>query len=125
MSLRSKARAVALVMVLCLTPAGVFPKEAVAGHPSRIVQFYQDHLSGAAGGRCPMVPSCSAYAAQAIEKHGPVKGWIMAFDRVLRCGRSETSLAPQIRINGQSLTHDPVSVNDFWWFTPPPDRGEP
>lgn len=123
MSPRSKARAVALVVLLCLAPAGAAPEAPAAGHPSRIILFYQNHLSGSAGGRCPMVPSCSAYAARAIEKHGPVKGWVMAFDRVLRCGRSEVRLAPRIRIHGQTLTHDPVSANDFWWFSPPPETG--
>jgi len=83
------------------------------------IRFYQDHISGADGNRCPMFPSCSEYAARAIKKHGPVTGWIMACDRILRCGRNELSLAPEKWINGSAHAHDPVSANDFWWFEEP------
>jgi uncharacterized protein len=96
-----------------------------AGEKNRFIQFYQDHLSGADGSRCPMVPSCSAYAAQAINKHGPILGWVMACDRILRCGRSEMTRAPRVVIQGHSYAHDPVSGNDFWWFDPRPEPGEP
>jgi hypothetical protein len=64
-----------------------------------------------------MYPTCSGYAAAALKKHGPVLGWIMTCDRVIRCGRSETRLAPRVRFNGQTRIFDPVEANDFWWFT--------
>ncbi|MFN2356922.1 MAG: membrane protein insertion efficiency factor YidD [Desulfotignum sp.] len=113
--------AICMIMVLCLSVPGA-AEENRTGKKNRIIRFYQDHISGANGSRCPMSPSCSEYAAQALEKHGPVMGWIMVFDRVMRCGRSETRLAPQKRINGERKSHDPVSANDFWWFKPPPDK---
>jgi putative membrane protein insertion efficiency factor len=34
---------------------------------------------------CKYEPSCSEYAKQAIEKHGSVKGSLMASSRILRC----------------------------------------
>lgn len=34
---------------------------------------------------CHFVPSCSAYAAEAIELHGPARGSWLALKRVLRC----------------------------------------
>jgi putative membrane protein insertion efficiency factor len=107
-------------MTLIFSAFPVWGGEAAARpeRQNRLIRFYQDHLSGADGSRCPMVPSCSEYAAQAVRKHGPVKGWIMACDRILRCGRSEMKLAPRIYIQGQPYAHDPVSRNDFWWFTP-------
>jgi hypothetical protein len=71
-----------------------------------------------------MYPSCSGYAAQALKKHGPVMGWIMTCDRLLRCGRSDTRLAPRVRFHDRTLTFDPVEANDFWWFTPHPDPGK-
>jgi hypothetical protein len=83
-----------------------------------ILRFYKATISRADGNRCPMYPSCSHYAAQALEKHGPVLGWIMTCDRLLRCGRSETRLSPQVRLHGRTLTFDPVETNDFWWFIP-------
>ncbi|MFA5131578.1 MAG: membrane protein insertion efficiency factor YidD [Patescibacteria group bacterium] len=36
-------------------------------------------------GFCRFYPSCSEYGAQAITKHGVIKGGLMASWRVLRC----------------------------------------
>jgi len=37
------------------------------------------------GGYCKYTPTCSQYGKMAIEKHGAVKGSIMACYRILRC----------------------------------------
>lgn len=108
-----------LVVLFLLTP--VFAQDRPPSDTNKMIQFFQDHISGADGNRCPMTPSCSAYAARAIKKHGLVVGWVMALDRILRCGRSEVNLAPRRWINGEPYVYDPVSANDFWWFTPPSD----
>lgn len=63
-----------------------------------------------------MHPSCSAYAAEAFENHGPVIGWIMTLDRLVRCGRDEAKIAPSWLKGNQSYIYDPVEANDFWWF---------
>ncbi len=105
---------VCLVLLLMVVPA--LGQDSHSDGKNGVIRFYQDHLSAADGGRCPMSPSCSEYAARAIKKHGPLMGWIMACDRILRCGRSEVNLAPQKRIDGRPYTHDPVAANDFWWF---------
>lgn len=118
MSPRNKSLGICLVIFLYLL-APAFGEHGTTGKQSFIIGFYQDHISGADGSRCPMFPSCSRYAAEAVEKHGPIMGWIMTFDRVMRCGRSETRLAPGIHINEQIRIHDPVSANDFWWFSAP------
>ena len=34
---------------------------------------------------CRFTPTCSAYAVEAIKKHGPVKGLYLAVRRILRC----------------------------------------
>lgn len=34
---------------------------------------------------CQLTPSCSAYAAEAIERHGAVRGTALAARRLLRC----------------------------------------
>ena len=83
-----------------------------------VIKFYQTHISGIDGNRCPMYPSCSQYCNQAIQKHGFYIGWIMTCDRMLRCGRDEVHLAPHVRVNGFELIFDPVSANDLWWFSP-------
>jgi len=74
-----------------------------------------NHLSALRVGECPMYPSDSEYSLQALKKHGAVMGWIMSIDRVVRCGRDETRLAPQVFVNGTPKSYDPVEENDFWW----------
>jgi uncharacterized protein len=78
------------------------------------VHLYQKYLSPVIGGRCPMSPSCSGYARQAIEKHGAAMGWIMACDRLMRCGRDEVKQAPVVHEGPSSFCYDPVKNNDFW-----------
>ena len=34
---------------------------------------------------CRFTPTCSAYAVEAIKKHGPVKGLYLTVRRILRC----------------------------------------
>jgi hypothetical protein len=34
---------------------------------------------------CRFVPTCSEYAAEAIEKHGPLRGVFLAMRRIVRC----------------------------------------
>ncbi|MCP4115274.1 MAG: membrane protein insertion efficiency factor YidD [Desulfobacteraceae bacterium] len=86
-------------------------------HP--ILKFYGKYISPADGDRCAMAPSCSAYAGEAFRKHGPLMGWIMTCDRLVRCGRDETRLSPTIKKGNTRLTLDPVSANDFWWYDKP------
>ena len=111
-------RVSALLTGLVLIGLTSLPAAAKENEKNVVIRFYQEHLSGIDGNRCPMTPSCSEYAAQAIQKHGPVLGWIMACDRLLRCGRDEVALSPKVNVNGQVRVADPVEANDFWWFLP-------
>ena len=77
--------------------------------------FFRKYISSADGDRCPMHPSCSTYSSEAFHKHGPVLGWIMTADRLMRCGRDELDHSPRIQKNGRSHCYDPVAENDFWW----------
>ena len=49
------------------------------------VKLYQYTLSPLLGPRCRFWPSCSSYAIEAIQVHGPVKGGWMALKRIIRC----------------------------------------
>ena len=51
-----------------------------------IIRFYQQYLSALKGGpTCRFVPTCSAYAKEAIQKYGALKGSALALWRILRC----------------------------------------
>lgn len=49
------------------------------------IRLYQRLVSPFLGARCRFHPSCSEYAAQAVERHGPVRGLYLGFRRLLRC----------------------------------------
>ena len=49
------------------------------------VRFYQRAISPAFPPRCRFVPSCSAYAAEAIEVHGAGRGSWLALCRLAKC----------------------------------------
>ena len=51
-----------------------------------LIRFYQKYISPMKrGGTCKYIPTCSEYARQAIEKHGALKGTVLAVWRLLRC----------------------------------------
>ncbi len=62
-----------------------------------------------------MHPSCSHYAATLFKRHNAVTAWVLACDRLLRCGHDEVRSAPTIFIKGKPHTYDPVEANTFWW----------
>ena len=49
------------------------------------IKFYQYFISPLTGRNCRFYPTCSSYALEAIEKHGAVKGSVLAGKRILRC----------------------------------------
>lgn len=49
------------------------------------IRVYQRLFSPALGQRCKYYPSCSEYAAQAIERFGILRGLVLAVWRLLRC----------------------------------------
>jgi len=50
-----------------------------------LVRSYQLLFAPFAGGACRFEPSCSQYAAEAIEARGLVRGLWLAVRRVMRC----------------------------------------
>jgi putative membrane protein insertion efficiency factor len=50
-----------------------------------LIRVYQRVISPLLGPRCRFYPSCSAYAVQALQVHGAVKGSWLAGRRLLRC----------------------------------------
>jgi putative component of membrane protein insertase Oxa1/YidC/SpoIIIJ protein YidD len=77
--------------------------------------FYGTVISPIDGDRCPMYPSCTRYAKESIRKHGALIGWVMAMDRLVRCGRDEKTISRPYFSGNKKWIHDPVENNDFWW----------
>ena len=50
-----------------------------------MVRLYQLVLSPYFGGQCRYVPSCSAYALEALERHGALRGSWLTLKRLARC----------------------------------------
>ena len=51
-----------------------------------LIRFYQEYLSGLKKhGTCKYFPTCSQYAIEALQKHGVIKGSLLAIWRILRC----------------------------------------
>ena len=50
-----------------------------------LVRGYQVVLSPLLPAACRYYPSCSAYAVEALEKHGAVRGAWLALKRIGRC----------------------------------------
>lgn len=50
-----------------------------------LIRLWQLAISPLLGPACRFEPSCSRYAAEAIERHGPLRGAAMAVRRIGRC----------------------------------------
>lgn len=50
-----------------------------------LIRGYQVVLSPFWGSQCRFHPTCSCYAIEAIEKHGPFKGLLLGIYRIMRC----------------------------------------
>lgn len=50
-----------------------------------LIKGYQWFISPILPGSCRFYPSCSSYALEALEKHGPLKGGWLGLKRILRC----------------------------------------
>ena len=49
------------------------------------IKLYQILLSPLIGPSCRFNPTCSNYAIEAINKHGPIKGFWLAIKRISKC----------------------------------------
>ncbi len=49
------------------------------------IRFYRKHISPMRPNCCRFIPTCSAYALEAVEKYGVCKGGWLALRRILKC----------------------------------------
>ena len=64
-----------------------------------LIRFYQRRISPLRPPCCRFIPTCSAYALEAIEKYGALKGGALALRRILRCNPFHRQ---------KSIEYDPV-----------------
>ena len=57
------------------------PQRAALG----MISFYRKHISPLKSTKCPYIPTCSQYGAEAIRKYGVLRGGLLALWRILRC----------------------------------------
>ena len=50
-----------------------------------LVRFYRRSISPYTPASCRFTPTCSAYAMEALEKHGALKGGWLTLRRLLKC----------------------------------------
>ena len=75
-----------------------------------LIGFYRKHITVHTPASCRFTPTCSAYAVQAIERFGAVRGGFLALKRILRCHPFH---------KGQM--YDPVP-EEFSWHEPKKNR---
>lgn len=108
-------RRAALLLALLLAAS---PAAARDPNPLRAaVRFFQTFISPVDGPRCRMYPTCSGYALQALDRHGPLLGTLLTVDRLLHEGSPEEHRHP-VEVGGRLRYHDPLGNNDFWLNRP-------
>ena len=50
-----------------------------------LIRFYRTSISPTRPPCCRFLPTCSAYALEAVEKHGPWRGGWLSLRRFLKC----------------------------------------
>ncbi len=50
-----------------------------------LITFYREKISPTRPPCCRFIPTCSAYALQAVEKYGALKGGWLALRRIFKC----------------------------------------
>lgn len=62
-----------------------WPRRGLALAMIGLLRVYQYTLSPLLGPRCRFWPSCSHYAVEAIQVHGPIKGGWLTCRRLVKC----------------------------------------
>lgn len=84
-----------------------------------VIKAYRLLLSPWLGGACRFYPTCSAYALQALEGHGLIKGSYLSMHRFCRCQPFSQG------------GHDPVpeprldAIKPLFSFADPPKKNHP
>lgn len=95
--------------------------ETAGGPFDQAIRFFQTTISRVDGDRCPMYPTCSAYARQAIARRGPWLGLMLTIDRLIHENDPAAKRIP-VQVGDRLRYYDPVTASDFWLppLAPPP-----
>ena len=66
-------------------PILALPAKLAAGALVLVIRVYRIAISPMIGAHCRYQPTCSAYAIEALERHGLLRGSALALARLLRC----------------------------------------
>jgi hypothetical protein len=88
----------------------------IAAPFAAVIRFYGSQVSPAIGRRCSLWPSCSAYAVEAVRKHG-LLGIAMYADRAVSEPGIVAAARRPVEVDGRRRYADPVEDHD-WWMTP-------
>jgi putative membrane protein insertion efficiency factor len=87
----------------------MFSAHSLAVFPALLViRLYQWCISPLLGTRCRFEPSCSAYAADAVNTHGLLRGSLLAVKRIARCqpfANAGYDPVPPVTHDHTSFTH--------------------
>ncbi len=70
-----------------------------------MIRFYQKYISPSRPPCCRFIPTCSAYALEAVEVHGVLKGGMLAVWRIMRCNPIHRQ---------KTILYDPVPPKGYW-----------
>jgi len=73
------------------------------------LQAYKLLISPLLGNRCRFHPTCSTYARQSVEQHGPVRGSWLALCRLVKCGPWHPGGIDEVPQNQQASVSNAVN----------------
>jgi len=71
--------------MMLISAAQKAANQALAFVLLKLIRFYQLAISPYLGRNCRYLPTCSAYAMEAVRVHGGLKGAWLACKRIARC----------------------------------------
>lgn len=101
-----------LILLLALVPADIkkeYGTNTAKNGSIFLLKIWSNYISPVDGPRCSLRPTCAQYAKEAINKYGPVKGSILASERLQRCHSCiNIDIYPR---TAEGYLADPVSAN--------------
>ncbi len=79
-----------------------------------VLAFYRAGPARFLAHPCPSRPSCSAYAEEAIGRHGLIWGTFMAADRLIH-EQGRLKEGPWVVVGDRIMIDDPVPERVRWW----------